>query len=226
MKSGNQKSNVETVRYYALLCLTVACYLGAGAVFISIFINIPSHADWALEITTFAFVFGYLVTVESLKDCFVVLVFYELGSDFRQVREIFRVLFWLFRSENLWSQVREQMLLDINAGNSSEKRLDAWRGLILSIRKQTEMASDYMSYPQLSLLLQSILLGTVAIFIVLAGAFGSMAGIWEYCLSTFLWLLVRLFCKAWFAEQITAEVRRQTRKLLTDLEIVLIKCFT
>ena len=94
----------------------------------------------------------------------------------------------------------------MNAGNVSEKRVDAWRGLILSIRKQTQNVSEYIAYPQLYLLLQSVVLGTIAIFIGLMGSFGTMNGITEYCLITFLWLLGRVFFKAWFAELITLEV--------------------
>ena len=68
-----------------------------------------------------------------------------------------------------------------------------------------------MSGPQLFLILQSILLGTVALFIVLVGSKeGSAVGMKEYCLGTFLWLLIRLCCKALFPELITSEVGSHT----------------
>ena len=67
--------------------------------------------------------------------------------------------------------------------------------------------SDYIALPQLFLLLQSIVLGTVAIFIAFMNDLGAdSAGMKFACLSIFVWLLTRLFCKAWAAEAVTKEV--------------------
>ena len=89
LKSDKRRVTTEPVHYYATLCLTVVCYLGVGAMFSSISTDIPSHADRALELTIFGLVFGYLFLVESLKDYFVVFVFYELLGGFRQVMQKF-----------------------------------------------------------------------------------------------------------------------------------------
>ena len=92
-------------------------------------------------------------------------------------------------------------------GNVSEERIKSWRRLVLSIRKQTDKVSDCVSTPQLALLLQSILVGTMAIFIALMNGFGTdSAGIMPSCLSIFIWALGRLFHKASLAEDITTEV--------------------
>ena len=75
--------------------------------------------------------------------------------------------------------MREQILLDLDEGNLSAKRVDTWLVLILPIRRQAEQVSEYFSYAQLCLLLQSIVLGTVAVFIVLVGGYGALAQIKE-----------------------------------------------
>ena len=69
------------------------------------------------------------------------------------------------------------------------------------------MVADYLSMPQLSLLLQSIVLGTVAVFIAFMNGLGTdSAGIKPACLSIFVWLMTRLFCKTCMAERVTTEV--------------------
>ena len=72
---------------------------------------------------------------------------------------------------------------------------------------QADRMSDCISMPQLFLLLQSLLLGTTAIFVALMNGYGTdSTGIQRASLDLFVWVLVRLFLKAQLAEQITAEV--------------------
>ena len=84
--------------------------------------------------------------------------------------------------------------MDIEGGSIPLDRVRIWRQVVLSIRKQTDQVADHRSLPQLSLLLQTLLLGTVAMFIALVNGYGvDSAGIQPMSLSLFVWVLARLF---------------------------------
>ena len=96
-------------------------------------------------------------------------------------------------------------------GSFSEHRVHTWRALVIGIRKQAWAASDYLAMQELLPLLNTILVGTVAIFLAAFNGYGDEifeAGKNNAFIVT--WLLGRLLCKAYMAELVTDAVSRPT----------------
>ena len=91
--------------------------------------------------------------------------------------------------------------------NLSCVQIKTWRKLLVAIRKQASMVSNYLSLPELAFLLQCILQGTACVFLTLTNAYGgSMGGINITHLSYLGWFAWKLCCKSIAAEAVTYAV--------------------
>ena len=93
------------------------------------------------------------------------------------------------------------------SGRISEYRVQCWRELVNSIRKQTAAASAYVAMNELLLLLFTILLGTVSIFMAAVNGYGDeILETTKINVFSVTWLLGRLLAKANLAEGVTSSV--------------------
>ena len=102
------------------------------------------------------------------------------------------------------------MANSFRSGSVSEQQVQVWRTLVIGIRKQAWAAFDYLSLQELSLLLFSILLGTVSVFLAAFNGYGDLIFNTGKVNATIVTLLLgRLFCKAYMAELVTHAVSRR-----------------
>ena len=81
-------ASIESITYYATLGSGILLFVGTGIYLASLGTRLPTHADRTLEALTISSVFGYMYIAENLKDAVMVLMFYELRNNFRQVIDI------------------------------------------------------------------------------------------------------------------------------------------
>ena len=97
-----------------------------------------------------------------------------------------------------------------------EHQVQAWRTLVIAIRKQTSAASDYLALQELLLLFFSIVSGIGAVFLAAFNGYGDNAlEMGRIYAVIVIWLLGRLFCKAYLAERVTDAVSGLTL-MVTD----------
>ena len=202
--SSRLTATAETAKYYLIVAISSTFVLGiTGVTGLVRGIMTPSHPDRSLEIAFMSLIFCHYNVSEALQDAVINLMFYELSKSMKQVMKLGLVP---IVAKHCTFQVRQQILMDIDGGHVSEERIRTWRRIILSIREQADRVSDYVSTPQLCLLLQSLLVGSMAIFTALMNSYGGdPAGIRPMCLGLFVGVVARLFVKACMAERITAE---------------------
>ena len=204
LHSSRPSAPAETAKYYLIVAISSTFVLGNTVVNALVRgIMTPSHPDRSLEVAFMSLIFCYYNICEALQDAVLNLMFYELSKSMKQVVKLGLVP---IVAKHCTFQVRQQILMDIDGGHVSEERIRTWRRIILSIREQADRVSDYVSTPQLCLLLQSLLLGTMAIFVTIMNSYGAdPAGIRPMSLGLFVGVVARLFVKADMAEKITVE---------------------
>ena len=104
-------------------------------------------------------------------------------------------------------QVHEVINRGFNNGRVSEDQVFKWHKAVLMIRKQNSIVVEYLTVPQLALLLQCVLLGLVTIFLAITASWDTKVHTQKFALCISIWLLARLFIKAAIAEKITDQVR-------------------
>ena len=93
------------------------------------------------------------------------------------------------------------------SGNIPEYKVQCWRRLVNSIRKQTWAASDYLAMQELLILLFTILFGTVSVFMAAVNGYeDEVLQTRKVNVFSVAWLLGRLFVKAYVAERVTDAV--------------------
>ena len=98
----------------------------------------------------------------------------------------------------------------LKCGKVSEGQIKSWGRCVVSVRRQASAVSDYLALPELCRLLQSILLGTIVVFMVSVNGFGdAVVEIRLCCVVVAAWLFFKLSLKAYMAEKMGTAVRLQ-----------------
>lgn len=105
------------------------------------------------------------------------------------------------------------MRMTFKTQDASEVQVKSWGSLLLSIRRQARSVSDYLALPELALLLQCMLLGTIALFAITMNGFGdTVVQTRLACALVATWLLVKLYFKAYMADRVVAAVSYEGRR--------------